>query len=421
MASSYLMYALWYNRAWGLAVAFTAPNRVPLHDWRKYASTGMTHKEVIQFYEERVRKQNRKNICVAVLTGPYLIEANNPHMVVDIDSLPGIESREEKESIMKSLAKEGYIVVNTPRGLHIHALAAGDPPYMLVVVHEKERPEKIGDGGCTYPHPWTSPPSVRPHGDNKWFRYSFVLPDGRKVAKYDTRVLEKLVERPRVTVEDIQMDLELYLGTPIRLVRASPMASGGPPTASVVKDVVGDREPAKKKPIYYDMDEFHAKGLSFPLPNCVAWPLFNYYQFHGFDMECRSISAWCRWDMLGTPIPYGTRFIISVAFVLFMTHIVMWVTFDELTDILSVAVEAWPEDEQMPLDRKLQYVLLRDEKGFVHPRYGGLGTLTPMSVLPRLCETCFFYGTCRGRNPWKAYRRWLRPRILARIIQSVEE
>ena len=417
VASHYLMYALYYTRNWGTAIAFMSANTgVPLHAWRTYASTGMSPKEAETLYLKHA--SSKRAVRLAILTGPYMANLEKPMIIIDIDN-PPVDSKEEKKQLMKKLAREGYIIVNTPRGFHIHAFinrkTSNRLPYIISVTRSEEDKEKtIGEGGVLHPHPWTSPPSVRNLGENRWFTYSFVLPDGRTFASYDVNLLRQL-QSPIVSLDDLIDDLELYLMAKIGEYR--PLASGPVPKDS-------ERETSRKKPVFYDLEEFIAHVGEVTLPRCVAWVLYHYIN-EGIGDEYRAtrlLSMYLDNEELMSKVPRGRRFLVAAATALFLAHVIEFVKFDEILEVLSYGIESWPYDDGQNLDYKLKYLFYADEEGYVYPRYSGLGALSPLQVLGEGFYTnCPFSRKCKGRSPWRAFKSFFKKLEIAKRVYAYDE
>ena len=402
MVRSYLMYALYYLKKWNTSVAFASINGRPLHPWRIHAEKGMTIDELESYYFNIASK--KQSMRVAILTGPYMSKIEKPMAIIDVDS-PPIKSKKEKMDIMKSLSRTGYTVVNTPRGFHVHAfLSKGEKlPYILGVVREIEGKKKtIGEGGVLFPHPWTSPPSQRNLGENGWFTYGFVLPNGDILTKYDIRKI-KDIEPPEVSLSDLIDDLELYLSSSITTY--NPMVS---PSVKLPSD--NEEETTKKNPLFYDLNEFTAYLGELLLPRCVAWIMYHYVTEGMGDplAGSRLLAMYIDGERMIRKVPLGKRFLVASVVALFLSHVIEFIKFDEILNVLSYGIEGWPDDDGGSLDQKLKYLFLADQEGYVYPRYSGLGSLTPITVLGQeFCtELCPLSRICQARSPWRAFRRF---------------
>ena len=417
----YLKYALYYNEQYGLAVAFKAVTGVPLHDWRKYAETGMDSKTITELFYKHVASRGRQAVRLAVLTGPYMANIENPMLVIDIDEPPIDNDKEKKLELMKAFAREGYQVVNTPRGFHLHVLLPKNEPlpYMITFYRDDdEKPKTIGEGGCLFPHPWSTVPSMRPKKDgNGWLRYSFVLPSGKKVASYKEFLLHRHeIEPATMRLNDVIEDVSFLLSA--KVIKYMPK-EGGTARPKIVPD---GREITRKRPIFTDFEEFYASLLSTMLPTCVAWVAYWYAEEIGDELTASSIGSYLQ-ELIGDirKVPHGMRFLVSAAVSLFLAHVIEWIKFDEILNFIAPAIEDWPEDDGTTLDKKLSYLFLESEDGYVYPRYGGLGSLTPTQVW-NCTEICVVGKMCKGRNPWRPFERLVKRKMISKSIYlGVEE
>lgn len=417
LARAYLMYALYYLRNWGTSIAFASIKGAPLHPWRIYAENGMTPKEVENLYLTKASK--KKAMRVTILTGPYMKKLERPMAIIDIDN-PPIKTKEEKLELMKTLARNGYTVVNTPRGLHIHTFLQKNEnlPYIITVTRMDEDKEKtIGEGGVLHPHPWTSPPSQRNLGENRWFVYGFVLPDGRMFSNYDINKLKE-IEPPTVSVSDLIDDVELYLSAKVRTY--APMVAPG---AKLPRD--SEEETAHKHPIFYNLEEFNAYVGEMVLPRCVAWVIYHYVN-DGLGDELaasRLLAMYLNEEELMNKVPYGKRFLVAATTALFLSHVIEFIRFDEILEVLSYGIEGWPSDDGGNLEQKLKYLFYSDQDGFVYPRYSGLGAISPLPVLgEEFCsDLCPLSRRCKARSPWRAFKGFFTKFQVSKRVYAYDE
>ncbi len=419
MADSLFMLAKYYVKVWKyniLYMSFTNTPLTPSGKWGDIAETPMSEDDVLNHYKSAIKKLGRKPPRLAMITGPYqrLLDNDFYNVVIDIDDLGSIDN-DEKRGLEKQFAREGYVVVSTPRGIHLHfRVPRNTEIYMISLVRKNldGKLEKVGEGASLQKHPWTSPPTKRVlSADKKFYTYSFVLPDGRRFARHDLTLLEQL-EMNTMSIESVKGDLESLLG--VELIKFSPSERGRPPS------VIGkfDDTTIKVKPIFVDLPEFHARIHNYPLPLPVARILFNYYKNTGIDSLAGEILA--RNPQLtknNNPIPHGARFLASAEFALLVSHLVLMVSFEDIIEMLRYGVEDFPEDEGMPLDRKLRYLFLFDETGeYVYPRYSGLGPLRPSDF----CSQCFWRAECenRGARPWFFLRRMIQRIAYGKTVPS---
>jgi len=379
-----MLFASFYLNRWRMPPVFLRGRR-PVSKWGRYVDTLPSIDDVYRMYREAGERPN-----VAVATGPYQAGDDEKRVVVDIDAVS--LSEEEKRGVERALAREGFVVVDTPRGMHLH-FKTRDEVYALTLNYERRH---VGEGAGLQPHLWTSPPSVRPLGGGDVHVYRFVLPDGRATAKYSSSLAEA-VELKTMSLAEASMVLEGLLGVTLRAYRPGAAQAGAPPAPRPA-----GHEPESRRPIFFDMQEFHARVFNFPLPTPVARILYAYYTGLGLETLAAEVAAKNPAAMQG-PVPHGSRFLAAAEYVLFVTHLVANVRWDELVEPLRYGITDWPEDEGARLDRKLSYLLLFSDDGYVYPRYGGLGALRPLG----LCNGCPWSYMCDkwGAKPWKYVRR----------------
>lgn len=412
--SRFLDFAKLYLSRWGLSSVFMTPSGTPLHPWREYADNGITEEELTKLWWTKVHGRGDE-LRLAVLTGAYLTRSEKPTVVIDVDN-PPVSTPEEKLELMKTFARDGYLVINSPRGFHVHAFLTKDSKLPYVIRVEQEQPEDgkpigLGEGAVLMPHTWTMPPSRRPLNDT-WFTYTFVYPDGAQTSSYE-KFSANPIDPVQVRLDDFISDLEMYLRCTVRTYH--PMEEG----ASGLKEL--DSDIGLKKPLFYNLEEFLVTADSLVLPRCVAWVLIQYFFNIGDDYRAsRILTAQIDSNELLVKVPRGKRKLVSVAYTLFISHIVDRTKYDEIIEILSYAVEDFPQDT-VPLNKALKYFLLADKDGYVYPRYAGLGSMNLLQVLGDFCTTRCPYGRmCKGGSPWKYFKREYRKKFLSRFIAEAE-
>ena len=396
MADAYLMYARWYVRYWDVAVAFqsaTSQRPVPLHKWENIAAEGINLDDVDVLYAEARKRSKSQHLRLSIVTGEYQYNRDRHHIVIDLD-LEGF-SRDDIQSLAKKMARDGFTVVITPRGLHIHAyVPRSERVYQVAVLQETdEGVRQIGEGSALQRHLWTSPPSTRKLTDT-WFKYQFMLPNGQTFGDFDPLKLKE-VQPTDTTLNDLSHELELLFSAYLKTYRPDESI---PQTRKITGDV-----PLPRKPLFINIDDFLAKVTNVPLPIPVAWVLYLYADATGLESLASDILA--RNPMIPErKVPRGTRFLVASEFTLFLAHTVTLVKYSDVIEMLEPAIEAWPADAGMPLDRQLKYLLLFSDDGYIYPRYGGLGALRPGGAV---CKDCFYLGACdnQGAVPWRHYRR----------------
>jgi len=403
MADAFLMFGKYYVTEWKVNVVYTSQTNIPYTgQWKDISEEPMTEADLMNVYYET--EKHLKNLPrLTIVTGPYQEKLTDFYnVVIDIDDLGPI-SKEEKKALEEQLAGEGLVTVSSPRGVHLHfRIPRTRKVYAISLVKENEegKMEKVGEGAALQKHLWTSPPTRRViSADKQFYTYSFVLPNGERFAKYDLKLLEKL-KPPLMTLDDVGNIIESLLG--YRIVSYSPEKGVAPKDLKIKGEELGIRV----KPIFKDMDEFHARIHNYPLPIPAARILYNYYKYAGAPSLANSILAKHPPLMKdNNPISHGMRFLASAEFALFVAHLTSFVKFEEILEVLQYGVEDFPVDEGMPIDRKLRYLFLFDDETgeYVFPRYSGLGSLRPIFF----CEECLWKGECdkRGASPWNQIRR----------------
>lgn len=393
--TEYLRFARFYNTRWGLSVGFASASGAYLHEWRIYSERPMEFHEIASIYYRCCL--DKKKLRIFVLTGPYMRLLEKPMFVIDVDD-PMVRTEDAKNSLMRSFAKNGYVVVSTRRGFHLHGFLSKSEnlPHVITLItrDEEERARTVGEGGCLMPHTWTSPPSSRVE-DGVWFTYSFVLPDGTRFASYDTNKIARL-EPTTFSLEEIKSDVSLLLGAEVR--------SYTPMEGEPVKIENGAGETPKRTPVFRNLDELIAYVGSEFFPKCVSWVIYHYLR-NTPEISYIADHLLAQYgEEIEALVPEGKRFLVAANTALFLAHTVDEITFNEIIDILQHAFENWPHDKDGRLDRKLKYLFYADNEGHVYPRYGGSGTLSPLPVLTEeYCQTCPFWAACKGKNPWRGF------------------
>ena len=386
---SLLSQAVAYLRVWRVPVVFQAPDGAAPYPWGEYSRRLPGERELAELYSRALRHGGALGLAVA--TGPWQASSDAPHVVVDVDRPP-----RDRESAMRSLAREGLVVVETRRGFHVHARVRGWRPYALALKRRRgDGWEHVGEGAALMPHLWTVPPSARVYDDGSRFRYRFVLPGGGRAGP--EAVARGELAPPTLSREEFEELVSLY---------ASATLSEASPRGPAPRGLPEEGGPLKT-PLFRSVAELVASAPGGLLPRCVSWVLEAYAMERGVQWLFEELAALPHGEELARRVPVGGRFVVAAAFALFLAHTVENVTFEDITEFLSAALEAWPDDEGAPMDRKLSYLLLSDPEGAVYPRYAGLGPLSPAQVHPWLCEKCLLWRECGGRSPWGAYRRML--------------
>lgn len=398
-----MLHAKLYH-GWGYNVVFAdwRSRPAPTVEWTPLYQRRQTIREVVDLYMESKGRLGREPPILAVLTGPYQEEYDEINVVIDVD-MEGVP-RDRKMELENHFAKEGFVVVSTPRGFHLHfRVPRSERVYMITLTDVSEGGVKhAGDGAGLQPHMWTSPPSKRPL-TGTFFTYSFVLPDGRRYSGFSVSTF-KGYEPPTLSFGEVAREIESLLGYRVTrfTVEEWEEKKRAPAVAEAGEYVY--------RPIFTSIDEFHRRIINYPLPLPVARVLFNYYRGVGAvsyaNLVARRNPAL---KYFRGPVPHGERFLVAASFTLFVAHTVFMPRFRDITGMLQYAIEDWPEDEGMPMDRELRHLLLFDdkEKEYVLPRYGGLGPLRPPLYY---CERCFWRGTCGkyGAKPWRWVRKLVR-------------
>lgn len=404
-------FAKYYVENWGVNIVLMTPHGSPLYQWRQFESEKMQKEDVDRIWREHGDKIKAQPIILAMVTGSYQAKSSKPAIVVDIDSI----SKERKQSAIKELLKIGYTVVDSPRGLHIHAFindSKENLPYLLALYEDKERKNKTGEGGLLGTHLWNMPPSTRALAD-KWFTYRFALKDGQYLSTFDKEKLDSIMP-PTVSLKEFISDMETVLAYNVSTYVPIVAGSEGIKTE-------GELLTEGRHAIFTTTQEFLASAPSIPLPRCMAWVLYNYFNsISDIDSAEMILAQFLDSDELRTLVPHGKRKLVSNAFTLFMAHLIENVTYEDIVNILSRAIEDFPKDSGMALDKAIKYLLYADKEGYVYPRYGGLGAMNLKPVLGEIfCDSshCPYYKTCNGANPWKTLRKLYKKIEVGRTLQ----
>lgn len=401
MSRNLLLFAKFYNMKHRYNVMFTDYRNTLMIKWEDVASKPQSIQDIMNLYEtmnREARKHNLRNIGLAVVTGSYQREFDDRvyNGVIDIDSV-SFPDTDAKISLAKQLAREGFMVVNTVRGLHLHFKTKDEDVY-AITLSDTNTGNKAGEGGVFWNHLWMSPPSKRPIGQ-RFFTYTIVTPRGEHIATFDDRKLNS-IEIAVMSVNEVSNLLESMFG--IEVKRFS--AKVGP--GKLGKEYSG--QPVQRLHyIYSNIESFIYSIHNFQLPKPVAIILYNYYKAHGHYVASNNVLLRSLAGREYGPVPHGIRFLASAEFTLFVAHLVSYVRFKDILEILSYGVEDFPHDSNGRLDSKLKYLLLFDETGeHVIPRYGGLGSLRPLHY----CDTCLWREECLTKNttPWAITYRFIR-------------
>jgi len=392
----------YYITQWKVNLIFAYPSAVPVHSSISWADTETPSLE--RFYQlykeasEKVRDWRRRGLRLAMVTGAYQAGRDDGyvHVVIDVDS-PGV-SGEDLELLKRTLAR--YLtVVETSRGFHVHAeVPASEAPYRLVLTREVPGIgiEQAGEGAGTMFHGWTLPPSVRGR-----VTYRFVLPDGTRVAKYSEEVGERLLP-PRLRKQELFDLIEEYVGVKITEFSGAESATGA---GTKVAELAVDRH---RPAIFTTIEDFTARAWNFPQPVPVYQVYYNYFASIGAETMMAMIVARAGKARyyIQRKIPQGLRFLSSAEFVLHLGHMIVMPEWEPVLELLSYAVEGWPEDKGGRLDKKLRYLVVFDETGkYYLPRYSGLGPFRPLAA----CTLCAWKPSCdRKIYAWNriAYLYW---------------
>ena len=363
--SALLRSALWYLKYWGMNPLFNNIWKMPLHEeWTPFYMAEIRPEDVVREYNSIVNAGKRP-------AGVALVPSKSSRVVVlDIDKTEGLPVIE----VAKRLASKNLVVAITPRGGLRIAFRVKEGDYLPHRIVIERFDEKIGEGGGTFKHPWTFPPSVacvkatEDGGKQKCVEvrhYFFVLPDG-KLVKYPWELPWK--EPPEASWEDAKTLIELTLQAKVEV-----------PAAVVGGELkVGASTGVQLIPIpcWRSLEEFkewlETDGNP-PLPPCVATALGYEAGSHGMFYT-------------GRKVPHGLRYTMGAIATMFLAACIAEFDLKELVDFVGEHLEDYPADEGEPLNTKLSRLLVR-VGNVVVPRYSGLGSIAG-NLPPELCKKC---------------------------------
>jgi len=371
-----------FMRRWRLPVFFAFPDHSFPVSVSRYGSEYPSYEELVEGF--RVVSKRSKHYRVVVFTGPLQEKYHN--IVIDVDVLPEGFTLAQKRELLSTLSRRGLVLVDSPRGFHVHARVR-DPPYMVELVNDEEK--HVGEGASLQFHSWTIPPTVRKvetSNGTMMYRYTWVY-NGVRTSNPPPVIPEE------TGLSELSDLLEATLG--YRIIASRPSGRTTADTGGAPGPLTG------WKPVHETVEDlFYSTPDPRVLPPPVRTALYLYAQQQGWDTE--------NWDyyLANTrPYPSGMRFLVGAEIVLFLAHTVANLRWEELDRILAVSLQGYPSDKGERLDKKLRGLLTIDEDGRVRPRYSGLGPFRPpISV----CEDCPYISMCRVRaTPWSYYRRLL--------------
>ena len=377
-----ILYARLYHQ-WGFNIIPMKTRKKPAIPWLEYSRRQQDVREL----EELVAKAR---VGLAVVTGPYNVLNN---LVIDLDM--EFLSVDERRRLAKQLVSHGLVVAETPRGLRV--LARVNSPMDRVAVEYNGR--LAGEGASRGVHLWTMPPTAEGPA-----RYCFVLPNNKRACSFTREVMA--LEPPKLALEELASILELY-GVTLVVMKSTVTT---PISGAEPRDTV-------KRPLFRRLDDLLRAATAYPLPAAVAKVISFYMRQVGHPAWKRvALASGLRLEDVAR-VQHGERFLVASEFVLFIAHLVERVTLDEVYKILAEVIADWPTDAGEPLDRKLARLVVMDEKGFIHPRYGGLGAIRPPLTY---CSRCFYQLNCnaRGAKPWIYYRQLARGLEIAKKLGS---
>lgn len=363
--------ALWYLQNWRMNPLFNGVWKNPLHDeWTSFYMTDVKPEDVVNEYN-RIVASGRKPAGVA------LVPSKTSRVVVlDVDNTEGIDVGYTS----KRLAKD-FVTAVTPRGGLRIAFKVKEGSYFPHRIAIRRYGEKIGEGGGSFKHPWTFPPSVAcvkaeetPGGGRKCLEvkhYYFVLPDG-KLVKYPWEL--PYTEPPEWGWEEAKNYIEVELDA--ELVAPEEVISGDLKVGSASGFIF------IPIPCWGTLEEF-VEWLETkrepPLPQCVAHALG--YRVKGNKMI-----------YTGQKVPHGLRYTLGAIATMFLAGCIADVNPEELVNFVGQNIEDFPADEGEPLNTKLSRLLVRVGK-IVVPKYMGVGSLS-INMPPELCRNCTYASRC---------------------------
>jgi len=390
--------ALWYLENWRMNPLFNNVFKRPLHDeWTSFYMAELKPADVINEYNKIVSKGKKP-------AGVALIPSKNSRVVVlDIDKSTGVNL----ETVARRLADK-FVVAITPRGGLRIAFKAKENSFFPSRIVIKSFGERIGEGGGSFKHPWTFPPSVAcvkeeelPDGRRKCLEvkhYYFVLPDGR-LAEYPWEIPFK--EPPEWDWNDAKDLIGLELGAELE----------APETVFSGDLKVGSSSGFTFIPVpcwrtLNDFIEWLETDGQPHLPNCVARAL-GYKVREDGTME-----------YTGEKVPHGLRYTLGATATMFLTACIAQANPEEIINFVGQNIEDFPADEGEPLNTKLSRLLVR-VGNIVVPKYTGVGGALSVNIPPELCKRCVYGTRCMQRadvgqyglpeneasikRPWMAY------------------
>ena len=372
-----------FVKRWRLPAFLAFPDHTFPTSVSRYGSVLPSFDELLEAY--RIVSKRSKNYRVVVFTGPLQEKYHN--IVIDIDVLPEGFTVGRKRELLSAMSRKGLVLVDSPRGFHVHARVR-DPPYMVEILNDEEK--HVGEGASLQFHSWTIPPTVRrveTSNGTMMYRYVWVY-NGVRTSNFPPSPPEEM------SLSELSDILEAMVG--YRIVASRPSEQSMPGTGGAAGPLTG------WEPVYETVEDmFYATSDPRILPPPVRVALYLYAKSAGWDT-----SNWDYYLSHARPFPTGMRFLAGAEIVLFLSHTVASLRWEELDRILSVSLQGYPHDKGERLDRKLSRLLIIDEDGRVRPRYSGLGPFRPpISV----CKECPYSSMCRVRaTPWKHYVRLLR-------------
>jgi len=390
--------AVWYLQNWKMNPLFNSIWKNPIHEeWSSLYMAEISPEDVIREYNNIVAKGKKP-------AGVALVPSKSSRVVIlDIDKTEGIDV----ERVSKKLANS-FVIAMTPRGglrVAFRVKEGSFFPHRIVI---KRFGEQIGEGGGSFKHPWTFPPSVAcvkdeelPDGSRKCLEvrhYHFVLPDGRLV-KYPWEI--QFREPPEWDWNEAKDYLELELG--VELVAPEVATAGGELKVGTPSGFVFIPIPCwRTLSDFLTWLETEARP---PLPQCVAHALG--YRVLGDE----------RMIYTGQKVPHGLRFTLGAVAVMFLAACIATTNPEEIINFVGQNLEDFPADEGEPLNTKLSRLLVR-VGNIVVPKYAGIGSLSA-NIPPELCKKCTYASRCmRGvaeagggtahgessiKRPWIAY------------------
>lgn len=365
--------ALWYLNKWGMNPVFTNIYKKPYRNWSEYYMEELTQDTILKDYEEILRSGGKP-------AGIALVPSKRSRTVmVDLD-IYRVEYGAGVEEIAGNFTKD-FVVVLTPRGGLRIVFAVPEGSYVPSRFTIRWYDKPVGEGGGTFKHLWTVPPSVacvqkvvddaEAHNRCDDLRhYYFVLENGKKV-RYPWELPTN--ELPVWSWEDAKN----YISTVLQVeISEAVFAGEGEISISSSSEVL--RVPI---PCWKDLNEFMEwlEDPVPPLPNCVAIALG--YRIVDGEMT-----------YTGEKIPHGMRFTYGVVALHFLSSTIVVFDAKELIDFIGRNLEDYPLDSGEPLNVKISRHLVK-YGNMVLPRYGGLGSL--VAGLPKeVCEACMYKDLC---------------------------